>query len=51
MPRFRCPYCGEVLEADTKERLLEAVVAHAKEHHGMEVPPEEREKLASRFEE
>ena len=39
MPSFRCLACGEVLEAPTREELLDKIRAHAKEAHGMEMNP------------
>ncbi len=39
MPRFRCLACGQVLEAPTREELMEVIRKHAKEVHGMTVNP------------
>lgn len=32
--------CGEVVEADDAEHLVEAAQAHAREAHGLELPGE-----------
>ncbi len=37
MPYFKCLACGEVLRADTEDKVVELVRAHAKEAHGLTV--------------
>ena len=51
MPRFACMMCGEVISAETRETLLDAISKHAREAHGLEVTPEIREVILSKMEE
>ncbi len=38
MPKFKCLACGQVLEAPTREELMELIREHAKTH-GLTVNP------------
>ena len=50
MPKFTCLMCGEVIAAETREALLDAISKHAREAHGLEVTLEIREVILSKME-
>ncbi len=38
--KVTCPACGGSIQTDTEEDLVQQVQAHAKDHHGMDLPRE-----------